>query len=244
MNAEPRKSSLYRGGACSVRYHSKPVPYPSSMPHSPRTRGIFNVALLLTLSIGAVVSQSSATSSASPTQTPSVTPSLSDAPYPILSKRGLAESTAWSTFLCADLAAAQLAWHYAWNEAPGNATCGTLFDGTSAFVAMAWGKNSVPVSGLFSRTVALLGFNEPNMPSQSNMTPAAAAALWPRLQSTAQQNGFLLGSPAIVPCSSGCAYVRYTSYRAAAVAPPPPSFSASCVLRIPSPVAGRHSVAR
>jgi hypothetical protein len=39
----------------------------------------------------------------------------------------------------------------------------------------------------------LLGFNEPDMASQSNMTPQQALALWPKLMAT----GLELGSPAV-----------------------------------------------
>ena len=40
---------------------------------------------------------------------------------------------------------------------------------------------------------ALLGFNEPDLPSQANMQPAYAASLWPKLEAT----GMRLGSPAV-----------------------------------------------
>ncbi len=128
----------------------------------------------------------------------------------IRTKRGLAESTSWGQYICSDLDSAQLAWHYSWNVVPGNISCGMLKNSTTgtAFVAMAWGAGSVPVTGLFNNAVALLGFNEPNIVSQSNMTPAAAAALWPSLQVTSQQRGLLLGSPAVVSCTSAsCIYV-------------------------------------
>jgi hypothetical protein len=39
----------------------------------------------------------------------------------------------------------------------------------------------------------LLGFNEPDMSSQSNLTPAQALSLWPQLMATGMQ----LGSPAV-----------------------------------------------
>jgi hypothetical protein len=135
---------------------------------------------------------------------------LASASDVIPTKRGLAESTAYGARLCTDLDLAQLAWHYSWSVAPGNVTCDILSNATTgtAFVAMAWGASSVPITGLFPASVALLGFNEPNRLTQANMTPAAAAALWPSVEATARQNGLSLGSPAVVTCTSGCAYVR------------------------------------
>ncbi len=43
------------------------------------------------------------------------------------------------------------------------------------------------------RVPVLLGFNEPDMSSQSNMTVSDALRLWPRLMAT----GMRLGSPAV-----------------------------------------------
>ena len=68
------------------------------------------------------------------------------------------------------------------------------------WVPMVWGGGSVSTASIGSltsdrrsgRARFLLGFNEPDSGSQSNMTPERAAALWPRLQST----GLRLGSPA------------------------------------------------
>lgn len=156
---------------------------------------------------------SASVSAAVPTPTPA--PSGIVVPDLLPTKRGLAESTSWGAYICDDLASARLSWHYSWSLQPGNGSCAALAKSnysfpsrnTTAYVAMAWGPRSVPVTGIYPGAVALLGFNEPNLPSQSNMTPAAAAALWPSVQATAQQYGLLLGSPAIVSCRSGCAYV-------------------------------------
>jgi hypothetical protein len=64
------------------------------------------------------------------------------------------------------------------------------------FVPMIWGAASVTRANL--REVRheghyLLGFNEPDSASQSNMTVSQALHLWPRLMST----GMTLGSPAV-----------------------------------------------
>ncbi len=64
------------------------------------------------------------------------------------------------------------------------------------FVPMIWGSANVTTRQL--RTARheghlLLGFNEPDLPAQSNMAVSQALALWPRLMAT----GMRLGSPAV-----------------------------------------------
>ena len=84
-------------------------------------------------------------------------------------------------------------WFYTWS---------TSAQGLSAngvgFVPMVWGSSSVTSSALAQAKSAtscgcVLGFNEPDMGSQSNMTPTQALNLWPQLEST----GLELGSPAV-----------------------------------------------
>ncbi|HLW94262.1 MAG TPA: glycosyl hydrolase [Solirubrobacteraceae bacterium] len=52
--------------------------------------------------------------------------------------------------------------------------------------------NQLRAAGRAGRVRYLLGFNEPDSASQSNLTPQQAAALWPQLERT----GLILGSPA------------------------------------------------
>ncbi len=54
-------------------------------------------------------------------------------------------------------------------------------------------------AGIAGRVRYLLGFNEPDSASQSNLTPQQAVALWPRLERT----GLILGSPATATPSDG-----------------------------------------
>jgi hypothetical protein len=66
---------------------------------------------------------------------------------------------------------------------------------------MIWGPGSVTVAALRQakhESRYLLGFNEPDMSSQSNMSVAQALRLWPRLMST----GMLLGSPAVATAAA------------------------------------------
>ena len=84
-------------------------------------------------------------------------------------------------------------WYYTWS---------TSDEGISAshvgFVPMIWGSSSVTSSALAAAKSStscscVLGFNEPDMGSQSNMTPSQALNLWPQLMNT----GLELGSPAV-----------------------------------------------
>jgi hypothetical protein len=92
------------------------------------------------------------------------------------------------------LARLHTSWAYDWSwEAPPRGA-------GVEWVPMIWGGGSVTTASIASltddrrsgRARVLLGFNEPDSGSQSNITPERAAALWPRLQST----GLRLGSPA------------------------------------------------
>lgn len=83
-------------------------------------------------------------------------------------------------------------WYYDWSSTRGNIASPS---GTE-FVPMIWGSGSVTASTLAQakqQGTELLGFNEPDMSSQANMTVAQALDLWPQLQAT----GMRLGSPAV-----------------------------------------------
>jgi hypothetical protein len=87
-----------------------------------------------------------------------------------------------------------ISWSYDWSATAPPATPGLTW------VPMLWGAGSVTPGSLAAlrrdradgRAVDLLGFNEPDSGSQSNLTPSQAAALWPKLESTRLR----LGSPA------------------------------------------------
>jgi len=97
-----------------------------------------------------------------------------------------------SSGLKASLADSGVSWYYTW--AAGH-------DGISApagteFVPMIWGKDSVTTANLAAAKrngSTLLGFNEPDLGEQSNLSVEDALALWPKLQAT----GMRLGSPAV-----------------------------------------------
>jgi RNA polymerase sigma factor (sigma-70 family) len=90
------------------------------------------------------------------------------------------------------LAASGASWYYTWS---------TKHDGVTTpksaiFVPMIWGAGSVTAGALADARKAgpyLLGFNEPDMSGQANMTVDQALQLWPQLMAT----GGILGSPAV-----------------------------------------------
>jgi hypothetical protein len=106
------------------------------------------------------------------------------------SKKGVAT---WSfTKVKQALVKSGASWYYTW---------GTDHHGIGSpagvhFVPMIWGPGTVTSANLQEvrhEGHILLGFNEPDMSSQSNMSVAQALKLWPRLMST----GMTLGSPAV-----------------------------------------------
>ncbi|MFI8193234.1 glycoside hydrolase family protein [Streptomyces sp. NPDC085946] len=83
-------------------------------------------------------------------------------------------------------------WFYTWAADPQQITAPPGVE----FVPMIWGAGSVTDAELDRarrQGTALLGFNEPDMPGQADMTVEQALDLWPRLQST----GLRLGAPAV-----------------------------------------------
>jgi hypothetical protein len=90
------------------------------------------------------------------------------------------------------LADSGASWYYTWSS--GHA--GIASPPGVQFVPMIWGPGSVSAATLSQvrhEGHVLLGFNEPDLGSQSNMTVSQALALWPRLMATGMQ----LGSPAV-----------------------------------------------
>jgi Glycosyl hydrolase catalytic core len=97
-------------------------------------------------------------------------------------KRGIAANTApGAAFYRA------VRWWYNWSLTPSGDATGI------EFVPMVWGSSTVN-GAIPAGARYLLGFNEPNFMSQSNLTPQAAAAAWPTLQA----NGRTAGVSAII----------------------------------------------
>merc|ERR1719219_823819 len=78
-------------------------------------------------------------------------------------------------------------WWYAWSSTPPCSASGE-------FIPMIWGRDHVSkTKSLPSGSQWLLGFNEPNLGSQANMSPQECARLWPQLEATGRK----LVSPAM-----------------------------------------------
>lgn len=92
----------------------------------------------------------------------------------------------------AALAASGASWYYTWSASPP----GISSPRRVRFVPMIWGAADVTQATLAEVSHEgryLLGFNEPDLSSQSNMPVSQALSLWPQLMST----GMRLGSPAV-----------------------------------------------
>src|ERR1022692_3166240 len=90
------------------------------------------------------------------------------------------------------LAESGASWYYTWSASH----AGIISPPGAQFVPMIWGAASVNAATLSqakAESNILLGFNEPDMSGQSNMTVAQALSLWPQLMAT----GMTLGSPAV-----------------------------------------------
>ena len=109
----------------------------------------------------------------------------------------------------ADLTAlsAGIGWWYNWAARP-DGTLMTGYPGLGVeYVPMVWGgtfdvatlERQVPAGAKY-----LLTFNEPNFGSQANLTPAAAAALWPKIEMFAKSRNMKIVSPAVNYCGSPC----------------------------------------
>jgi hypothetical protein len=84
-------------------------------------------------------------------------------------------------------------WYYTWRANPQ----GIHAPKGVAFVPMIWGANDVTTQNLQQakrESNVLLGFNEPDLSKEANMSVSQALSLWPRLEAT----GMRLGSPAVV----------------------------------------------
>lgn len=104
-------------------------------------------------------------------------------------KKGLG---AWSaTTTPEELSGLRLRWYYNWRPAPKIAQVPGV-----EFVPMFWSQDDVTSENLDmvrqSDASHVLGFNEPDLEGQSNMTPEACMELWPQLMALDRP----LGSPA------------------------------------------------
>lgn len=86
---------------------------------------------------------------------------------------------------CEDVAALHASWEYGWGDHPANCP-------GAENVPMGW--NGVPES-IGGNSPWLMGFNEPDMPGQANLTPERAAELWHQLEAKYPDKKLLSPAP-------------------------------------------------
>ena len=145
----------------------------------------------------ATVSSASPTPTPSATHTPSAKPSTRKPvapPPPAVAVSSSRKGVGVWSFSGVDSALTRsgASWYYTWSTTHS----GISTPARAGFVPMIWGAASVTPAALAQAKAAgpyLLGFNEPDMAAQSNMTVDQALSLWPKLMAT----GSKLGSPAV-----------------------------------------------
>ena len=99
----------------------------------------------------------------------------------------------------------KLKWLYNWSPAP------TPNSASIEFVPMQW--NNVNIHELHDKAMtvnaaAILGFNEPELPDQSNMSPELAAKEWLRWMEPLRKSGVRVGSPGISSAPQGVGWLQ------------------------------------
>lgn len=119
---------------------------------------------------------------------------------PKSAKRGVAFS--FAQVLDLPLMSPYISWDYNWGNTPTD-DAATWFDANEMdYCPMCWNGNynADKIRAFVAahpKTKYLLGFNEPNLTDQANMTPAQAAALWSPVVALAKELNLKLVSPAM-----------------------------------------------
>jgi len=113
---------------------------------------------------------------------------------------------------CADMTHLNIGWYYNWKQTPSTGCSSTGIP----FVPMIWGHtgSEQTASGISSAVASfvskgygyVLGFNEPDNSTQSNITVTTAVSLWPSFSNSA----IVLGTPATQANSTGQSW--FTSF--------------------------------
>ncbi|MEV0131889.1 sigma-70 family RNA polymerase sigma factor [Dactylosporangium sp. NPDC050688] len=138
-------------------------------------------------SLSGAPSSSAPPSSAAPSRTTSAPAAL---PAAVKSPKKGVSTNGKVNFNQAAVKDMKAGWYYNWSPSPS-------FGATSGveFVPMVWGTANVDadVAKAKANGKVLLGFNEPDLKEQSNMSPEQVLDLWPKLQAS----GLRLGSPSV-----------------------------------------------
>ncbi len=113
-------------------------------------------------------------------------------------KRGVSEDSFQFKAQMAAIAPG-VSWYYTWGNTPGRYLAGET---AMEFVPMCWNTNYNPDNirtyvAEHPEVKYILGYNEPNFSNQANLTPAEAAADWPRLCALAAELGLKVVAPAL-----------------------------------------------
>ncbi|KAH7929787.1 hypothetical protein BV22DRAFT_1001982 [Leucogyrophana mollusca] len=117
-------------------------------------------------------------------------------------KRGLAFADSADPTDIAVAENTQVSWVYDW----GTTAPSYLADSGITYIPMQWGASGVET---FAATVqaagakTILGFNEPDLSSQSNIEPSTAASLWTQYIQPLAADGVRLGAPAVTNGPTG-----------------------------------------
>ncbi len=99
-----------------------------------------------------------------------------------------------------------ISWWYNWSDTPDAALNSSYSTLGVEFVPMTWNSNFT-VADFISKVKPgakyLLGFNEPNLTVEANMTPEQAVAAWPKLEQIAAAKNLEIVSSAAIYSGSG-----------------------------------------
>jgi RNA polymerase sigma factor (sigma-70 family) len=168
--------------------------YALKTPHAAPSAAVTPVAVK-TVAVTPSVATPSPTLDVSPSAThrPKPRPKPTPTPVPAVVTTAQKGVSTWSVPDVEEaLAESGASWYYDWAATPS----GIAAPPDVGFVPMIWGTadvTSATLSEVRQEGNTLLGFNEPDLGSQSNMSVQQALSLWPKLMAT----GMTLGSPAV-----------------------------------------------
>jgi PKD repeat protein len=126
-------------------------------------------------------------------------------------KRGMA----YGNHSKADLDAVKVgaSWWYNWSDTPDAAIASYYSSQGVEFVPLMYNNSytvATAIANIPSGAKYLLAFNEPNFNAEANMTPAQAAAAWPKLEQIAAAKNLQIISAAAAYCGGSACIAGYT----------------------------------